>query len=83
MLTHVVLPAPAAGKIGPKLGRPVAGPDGRIWVCEPLRDMIAAVTTAGTVTEYPVPAGALPREIAAGADGALWFSPTPTTRSAG
>lgn len=34
------------------------------------------ITTAGVVTEYPVPSGNVPWQITAGPDGALWFSET-------
>ena len=37
--------------------------------------MIGRCTTAGTITEYTVPAGIIaPYEITAGSDGALWFT---------
>ena len=36
---------------------------------------IGRITTAGVVTEYPVPtAGSYPGSITAGPDGALWFT---------
>jgi virginiamycin B lyase len=46
------------------------GPDGRIWFTEFNASNLAAVTTAGTVTEYPV--GGQPNGIAVGPDGNLW-----------
>jgi hypothetical protein len=35
---------------------------------------IGRITTAGSITEYPVPAASHPAGIAAGPDGALWFT---------
>ena len=37
-------------------------------------DRIGAITTAGVVTEYPLPSGAEPEGITLGPDGALWFT---------
>ncbi|TAM87362.1 hypothetical protein EPN42_11515 [bacterium] len=48
----------------------VAGPDGRIWFTEFNASKVAAVTTGGAVTEYPV--GGQPCGIAVGPDGNLW-----------
>jgi virginiamycin B lyase len=51
------------------------GPDGNLWFTEPHVNKIGRMTTAGVVTEYPVPtAGSLPREITLGPDGNLWFT---------
>jgi streptogramin lyase len=51
----------------------VAGPDGALWTTVFTADRIARITTAGVVTEYPVP-GDGPIEITPGPDGALWFT---------
>ncbi|TAM61323.1 hypothetical protein EPN52_03060 [bacterium] len=48
----------------------VAGPDGRIWFTEFNASKVAAVTTGGAVTEYPV--SGQPCGIAVGPDGNLW-----------
>src|SRR5213080_3960121 len=62
----------------PSHSRPVgitAGPDGNLWFTESGRDRIGRITTAGVITEFPVPtASSIPYEIAAGPDGALWFT---------
>jgi streptogramin lyase len=52
-----------------------AGPDGALWFVETNAAQIGRITTSGTVTEFPLPAGfSLPLVISAGPDGALWFT---------
>ncbi len=62
-----------------------AGPDGNIWVTEhaftfggpkgPNPGKIARITAAGVVTEFAIPGtDSFPGSIAAGPDGALWFT---------
>jgi streptogramin lyase len=51
-----------------------AGPDGALWFAEQLGSKIGRITTAGVITEHPVPTAAEPLGITAGADGALWFT---------
>jgi uncharacterized protein (TIGR03437 family) len=51
-----------------------AGPDGNLWFTEYNRGKIGRITTAGTITEFPVPAGGCPVGITAGVDGGLWFA---------
>jgi len=77
------------GDSGLRPAQIVAGPDGRLWFTEsnpatteptgPDDDQgtgyVAAITTSGAVSEYPVPtANAQPRGITVGPDGALWFT---------
>ena len=52
-----------------------AGPDGALWFTETFNGKIGRITTAGLITEFPVPAkfGQL-NMITAGPDGALWFT---------
>jgi streptogramin lyase len=52
-----------------------AGPDGALWFAE-YGKTIGRITTAGVITEFPVPTGGGlgPNQIAAGPDGALWFT---------
>lgn len=50
----------------------VAGPDGRMWFTE--GNYIGAITTAGVMTEYPIPSGRTSNFITAGPDGNLWFT---------
>src|SRR2546429_638765 len=54
---------------------PSAGPDGALWFTESLGNKIGRITTAGAVTEYPIPtSNSGPYGIVAGPDGALWFT---------
>jgi virginiamycin B lyase len=50
------------------------GPDGALWFTEFNSDKVGRVTTAGTITETPLPSGSAPRGIITGPDGALWFT---------
>src|SRR5206468_4107421 len=50
-----------------------AGSDGALWFTE--RDKIGRISTAGIVTETPLPSsGLLPLQITQGPDGNLWFT---------
>src|SRR3954470_14109480 len=56
-----------------------AGSDGALWFTERRGEAIGRITTAGTVTEFPVPTSMDnplpdPQGIVAGPDGALWFT---------
>ena len=52
-----------------------AGPDRALWFTEWDGLSVGRITTAGAVTEYPLPlAAASPYQITAAADGALWFT---------
>ncbi len=52
-----------------------AGPDGNIWFTESSANKIGQITTAGVITEFPIPtANGLPYGIAAGPDGNVWFT---------
>ncbi|MEX1246709.1 MAG: hypothetical protein WEF99_18340 [Thermoanaerobaculia bacterium] len=70
-------------KSGP--GGIVVGPDGALWFTEQYANRIGRITTSGAITEYPVPGPQSypdcsrsgpcgPVYIAAGPDGALWFT---------
>ena len=50
----------------------VPGPDGRMWFTE--GNYIGAITTSGSMTEYPIPSGHSSNFIATGPDGNLWFT---------
>lgn len=54
------------------LAQAASGPDARIWFTEFNADKVAAITTGGAVTEYPMPAGSQPNAITVGPDGDLW-----------
>jgi virginiamycin B lyase len=64
-------PVPTAG--ADPLGI-TAGPDGALWFTEPSTGRIGRITTAGVVTEFPLPEGSRPGAIVTGPDGALWFT---------
>ncbi len=55
-----------------------AGPDGNIWAALNTTNYVASIgriTTAGVITEFPVPtASVLLEGICAGPDGAMWFT---------
>lgn len=51
-----------------------AGPDGALWFTEGAGRKIGRITTAGVITEYPLPGYTLPWGITAGPDGALWYA---------
>jgi virginiamycin B lyase len=52
-----------------------AGPDGALWFTEYWSHIVGRITTAGVVTEFPLPSGqGNPGQITAGSDGALWFT---------
>jgi virginiamycin B lyase len=48
------------------------GPDGALWFTETFK--IGRITTTGTITEFPLPAGNGAAGITVGPDGALWFA---------
>jgi streptogramin lyase len=53
------------------------GPDQRIWFTQEsgcALDSLGAVTTAGQIQQYPAPSCSEPTGIAAGPDGAMWFT---------
>jgi len=49
------------------------GPDGALWFAEFEGNNIGRISTAGAITEFPVPPGE-PYTLATGPDGALWFT---------
>lgn len=51
----------------------VSGPDGNLWVAEVAGSRIARVTPGGTVTEFTLPAGREPTELAS-LGGAIYFT---------
>lgn len=52
----------------------ISGPNGDLWFVEELGNALASVTTAGVVTEYPIPWSNNPSAMVLGPDGALWFT---------
>ena len=67
----------------PTTGSPAAitaGPDGSLWFTEVYSNRIGRITTAGVVTEFPIPTansfdgGPRVGGITAGPDGNLWFT---------
>ena len=61
-----------------------AGPDGALWFTEyGPKDKIGRITTAGVITQYPVPTSNSGLDgITAGPDGALWFAESLDSRVA-
>ena len=52
-----------------------AGPDGAMWFTEYGGNKIGRITTAGAITEFPIPtADTKPVSITSGPDGNLWFA---------
>lgn len=52
-----------------------AGPDGALWFTDAAHNAIGRITTAGAITEYPLPTpNAYPGRIVTGPDGTLWFT---------
>lgn len=62
-----------------ELANVVGGPDGNLWFSEADRNNIGRMTTAGAVTEFPIPSSGIygptgsQAGIAAGPDGNVWF----------
>ena len=50
-----------------------SGPDGNLWAAEPGSDRLARITSAGVVTEFTVPAGRGPVDVAS-LGGFVWFT---------
>jgi streptogramin lyase len=52
----------------------ITGPDHNLWFVEEAGNKIGRITTAGVITEFPIPtAGSHPKNLVIGADGNLWF----------
>ena len=67
-------PIPTGGSYAEDI---TAGPDGALWFTEGEAGKIGRITTAGSITEYPILSGgaySFPGGITAGPDGALWFT---------
>ena len=71
-------PSPSFPSRQPQAARGItAGADGNLWFTEHDANQIGRITTAGVITEFPIPtAGSTPFAIAAGPDGNLWFTDT-------
>ena len=52
----------------------VVGPDGNLWVALTTASRIARVSPAGAVTEFTLPAGRGPTDLAVAGDGVLYFT---------
>src|SRR4029079_15801594 len=68
-ITEVPIPTAGAQPFGIALGA-----DGRVWFSEHAKDKIGAVTPAGSIVEYALPAGTGPLFIAPGPKRALVFT---------
>ncbi len=51
-----------------------AAADGNLWFTEAGANRIGRITTAGDVSEFPIPGAGTARGIAAGPDGNVWFT---------
>lgn len=69
VITEFPIPTPASDALGITVG-----PDGNLWFTEQGASKIGRITTAGVITEFPLPAGTGPTRITSGPDGNLWFS---------
>jgi streptogramin lyase len=69
--TFTPYPMPTLGEIADNL---VLGPDGDIWFSDMGTTSIGKIAPVGTITEYPLAAGAMPTNITVGPDGDLWFA---------
>jgi virginiamycin B lyase len=80
-------PLPAAGTGSSSLMKILAGPDGNLWFTRVIKSgsqgdegtsRIGRITSAGVITEFPLPPGAdrfrIIADMAAGPDGNLWFA---------
>jgi streptogramin lyase len=68
-ITEFALPTPGSHPQGI-----TTGPDGNLWFTENASHQIGTITTAGSITEFPVPSGSAPSLITVGPDGNLWFT---------
>ena len=50
------------------------GPDGALWFTEANGKRIGRITTSGSITEFPLGAGASPMDVTTGGDGNIWFT---------
>jgi len=79
-VTEFPLPSQPSGQRGI-----AAGPDGAMWLTariDPFAGTYALERVAmdGSVTQFPIPAGGDPQDLATGPDGALWFTQYGTTQ---
>ena len=75
LLAVTEFPIPTSGgDIYDNLESITAGPDGNLWFTESDANKIGRITTAGVVTQFPLPAGNTPTSITTGPDGNLWFT---------
>jgi|ERR1035441_6256360 streptogramin lyase len=52
----------------------ILGPDGNLWFVESSNQKIGYITTAGSITEFPIPNAQSLYGIAKGTDGNIWFT---------
>lgn len=58
--------------------------DGLVWASDPANDQLVGMNqTTGALTAVPLAAGVVPRFLAVGPDGALWFTETSTPAQVG
>jgi virginiamycin B lyase len=81
VVTHEFPVSTAPGPVPPdpalpsRLDQITHGPDGALWFTEPADNTIGRITTAGAITEFPLPVpGGEPEAIGVGPDSNLWFT---------
>jgi streptogramin lyase len=59
---------------GAHIGAVILGPDKNIWFADYGNFKIGTITANGVVTEFALPAGSIPADMAAGSDGNFWVT---------
>jgi streptogramin lyase len=52
----------------------IVGPDNNLWFAETTGEKIGRITTAGVITEFPIPSAQFLLGITGGPDGNIWFT---------
>ncbi len=61
--------------LGQRSRDPVEAADGTIWWAGQSGNLIGSINpTSGEMTEYPLPAGAMPHSVTVGPDGDIWYT---------
>ena len=69
---QLATPVTAGITLAGGLYQAVLAPDSRVWFAEFSGDKVAAMTSAGVVTEYTLPVNSQPNGICVGSDGNIW-----------
>jgi streptogramin lyase len=60
--------------VGAHIGAVILGPDKNIWFTDYGNFKIGTITATGVVTEFALPAGSIPSDMAVGPDGNFWIA---------